>query len=110
MFGLGTVAILNPLNLLGAVILDAVNLFRLERKQLVNRLTSVDQYSYLLSVVLSQPLQLLALVVLDVVQHCVDLPRLGGILVASVAVAAAVLTDQIDDAEMDEHPADTLED
>lgn len=47
---------------------------------------------------------------LDVVQHGVDLPCLRRSLVGAVAVAAAVLADQLDDAEPDEHPADSLED
>uniref|UniRef100_A0A2M4DEP3 Putative secreted protein n=1 Tax=Anopheles darlingi TaxID=43151 RepID=A0A2M4DEP3_ANODA len=64
---------------------------------------------HLLCVVLAQPLELLALVVFDVVEHGVDLTRLGRRFVSLVAVAATVSTDQIHQTEPYEDASNALE-
>jgi hypothetical protein len=52
----------------------------------------------------------LALVVLNIVHESVDLPSSGRRFVILVAIAAAVLTNNVDDPEPNENPTNALED
>jgi hypothetical protein len=74
-------------------------------------LTSILQKSstHLLTVVLPQFLQLLTLVVLDAVQHRVDLSRFCLRPVVAVAQGTAIHADEFDDAETNEDLAYNLE-
>lgn len=64
---------------------------------------------YLLRVVFAQPLELLALVVFDIVEHGVDLACLRRRFVSLVAVAATVSTDQVHQPEPYEDASNALE-
>lgn len=72
-------------------------------------MTNLRRNPHLLIVVFTQLYQLLTLVMLDAVQHCINLPRFGLRLVIPIAKGAAIHANQLDDPETDEDLPDDLE-